>query len=146
VPGVCPGGRAGSAADGLAYTAVDASAPGVADLWPATGLGSSRRLGEALRLAAGGQTRQLGRGLGPMCVQYVAVPRAVAPASAVERTDGGTDGPGPAALAPAGALDGLIEALDGQLDLEQVAVDDALALYRNVVFGPIRGTGMDPAG
>jgi hypothetical protein len=79
-----------------------------------------------------------------MGVQYVAVPRALAPASAVERTAGGTEGPGPA-LAQAGAVDGLIEALDGQLDLERVAVDDALALYRNVVFAPIRATGIDPA-
>jgi hypothetical protein len=143
-PVVLPGGQAWELDDGLAYTAVDASAPGVADLWPATGLGSSRRLGEALQLAAGGQTSKLGRVLAPMGVQYVAVPRALAPASAVERTDGGTAGPGPAALASAGAVDGLIEALDGQLDLEQVAVDDALALYRNVVFAPIRATGIDP--
>jgi GT2 family glycosyltransferase len=144
-PAVLPGGQAWELDDGLAYTAVDASAPGVADLWPATGLGSSRRLGEALRLAAAGQTSKLGRVLAPMGVQYVAVPRAMAPASAVERTDGGMDGPGPAALAPAGAVDGLIQALDGQLDLQQVAVDDALALYRNVVFAPIRATGIDPA-
>jgi GT2 family glycosyltransferase len=143
-PAVLPGGQAWELDDGLAYTAVDASAPGVADLWPATGLGSSRRLGEALRLAAGGQTSKLGRVLAPMGVQYVAVPRALAPASAVERTAGGTEGPGPA-LAPAGAVDGLIEALDGQLDLEQVAVDDALTLYRNVVFAPIRATGIEPA-
>jgi hypothetical protein len=142
---VLPGGQAWELDDGLAYTAVDASAPGVADLWPATGLGSSGRLGEALRLAAGGQTTKLGRVLAPMGVQYVAVPRALAPASAVERTDAGAAGPGPAALASAGAVDGLIEALDGQLDLEQVAVDDALAVYRNVVFAPIRAIGVDPA-
>jgi hypothetical protein len=80
-----------------------------------------------------------------MGVQFVAVPRALAPASAVERTDGGTAGPGPAALAAAGSVDGLIEALDGQLDLEQLAVDDALALYRNVAFAPIRATGVDPS-
>jgi hypothetical protein len=144
-PAVLPGGQAWELDDGLAYTAVDAAAPGVADLWPATGLGSSGRLGEALRLAAGGQTTKLGRVLAPMGVQYVAVPRALAPASAVERTDGAGGRPGPAALASAGAVDGMIEALDGQLDLEQVAVDDALALYRNVVFAPIRATGIDPA-
>jgi hypothetical protein len=143
-PAVLPGGQAWELDDGVAYTAVDASAPGVADLWPATGLGSSRRLGDALGLAAGGQTSRLGRVLAPMGVQYVAIPRALAPASAVERTEGGTEGPEPA-LAPAGAVDRLIEALDGQLDLEQVAVDDALALYRNVVFAPIRATGIDPA-
>jgi hypothetical protein len=144
-PAVLPGGQAWELGAGLSYTAVEASAPGVADLWPATGLGASGRLGEALRLAAGGQTSKLGRVLAPMGVQYVAVPRALAPASAVERTDGGTAGPGPAALAPAGVVDGLIEALDGQLDLEQVAVDNALALYRNVAFAPIRGTGIDPS-
>jgi hypothetical protein len=144
-PAVLPGGQAWELDDGLAYTAVDASAPGVAHLWPATGLGSSGRLGEALRLAAGGQTTKLGRVLAPMGVQYVAVPRALAPASAVERTGAGAAGPGPAALASAGAVDGLIEALDGQLDLEQVAVDDALAVYRNVVFAPIRAIGVDPA-
>jgi GT2 family glycosyltransferase len=142
-PAVLPGGQAWELDDGLAYTAVEASAPGVADLWPATGLGASGRLGEALRLAAGGQTSKLGRVLAPMGVQYVAVPRALAPASAVERTDGGTAGTGRAALAPAGAVPALIEALDGQLDLEPVAVDDALALYRNVAFAPIRSTGID---
>jgi GT2 family glycosyltransferase len=144
-PGVLPGGQAWELGGGLSYTARDAAVPGVADLWPATGLGSSGRLGEALRLATDGQTSKLGRVLAPMGVQYVAVPRALAPASAVERTDGGTAGPGPAALAPAGAVDELIEAFDGQLDLEQVAVDDALALYRNVAFAPIRATGIDPS-
>jgi GT2 family glycosyltransferase len=144
-PAVLPGGQAWELDDGLAYTAVEASEPGVADLWPATGLGSSGRLGEALRLAAGGRTSKLGRVLAPMGVQYVAVPRALAPASAVERTAGGAARPGAAALASAGAVDGLIEALDGQLDLEQVAVDDALALYRNVVFAPIRATGIGPS-
>jgi len=144
-PAVLPGGQAWELDDGLSYTAVEASAPGVVDLWPATGLGASGRLGEALRLAAGGQTSKLGRVLAPMGVQYVAVPRALAPASAVERTDAGTAGPEPAALAPAGAVDEMIEELDGQLDLEQVAVDDALALYRNVAFAPIRATGIDPS-
>ncbi len=140
---VLPGGQAWELDGGLSYTAVEASVPGVADLWPATGLGSSRRLGEALLLATGGQTSKLGRVLAPMGVQYVAVPRALAPASAVERTGGGSGGPGSAALAPPGAVDGLIEALDGQLDLEQIAVDDALALYRNVAFAPMRATGID---
>jgi GT2 family glycosyltransferase len=144
-PAVLPGGQAWELDGGLSYTAIDAATPGVADMWPATGLGSSGRLGEALGLATGGQTSRLGRVLAPMGVQYVAVPRALAPASAVERTDRPSDGSGPAALGRAGAVDGLIEVLDGQLDLEQVAVDDALALYRNVAFAPTRATGIDPA-
>jgi hypothetical protein len=144
-PAVLPGGQAWELDDGLSYTAVDASVPGVADLWPATGLGSSGRLGEALRLGVGGQTSRLGRVLAPMGVQYLAVPRSLAPASAVERAGAETGGPGPAPLASAGAVDGLIQALDGQLDLEQVAVDDALALYRNIAFAPIRATGIDPS-
>ncbi|MGH9230002.1 MAG: glycosyltransferase, partial [Acidimicrobiales bacterium] len=144
-PAVMPGGQAWELEDGLSYTAVDAAMPGIADLWPATGLGSSDRLGEGLRLATSGQTSRLGRVLAPLGVQYVAVPRALAPASAVERTDGAPAGPWPAPLAPEGAVDGLIEALDGQLDLEQVAVDAALALYRNVAFAPMRATGVDPS-
>jgi hypothetical protein len=144
-PAVLPGGQAWELEGGLSYTAVDAAMPGVADLWPATGLGSTGRLGEALGLATGGQTSKLGRVLAPMGVQYLAVPRALAPASAVERTVGASDGRGSAALAPAGAVDRLIEVLDGQLDLEQIAVDDALALYRNVAFAPMRATGIDPA-
>jgi GT2 family glycosyltransferase len=47
-PAVLPGGQAWELDDGLAYTAVEASAPGVADLWPATGLGSSGRPGEEM--------------------------------------------------------------------------------------------------
>ncbi len=144
-PAVLPGGQAWELAGGLSYTAVETSVPGVADLWPATGLGSSDRLGEALRLATRGQTSKLGRVLAPMGVQYVAVPRALAPASAVERTVGAAAGPGSAALAPVGAVDGLIEVLDGQLDLEHIAADDALALYRNVAFAPMRATGIDPS-
>jgi GT2 family glycosyltransferase len=161
-PTVLPGGPAWELDGGLSYTAVEASVPGVADLRPATGLGSSRRLGEALRLATDGQTSKLGRVLAPMGVQYIAVPRALAPASAIERTDGDTSvgspasaiertdgdtsvGERPAGLAAPGAVDGLIEALDGQLDLEQIAVDDALSLYRNVAFAPLRATGIDPS-
>ena len=144
-PSVLPGGQAWELGGGLSYTARDAGVPGVADLWPATGLGSSGRLGEALRLAVDRQTSRLGRVLAPMGVQYVAVPRALAPATAVERTDEAADGPGSAAAAPEGAVDALIEVLDGQLDLEQVAVDDALALYRNIAFAPLRATGIDPA-
>ncbi len=144
-PAVLPGGQAWGLEDGLSYTATEAATPGVADLWPATGLGSSGRLGEALGLASGGQTSRLGRVLAPMGVQYVAVPRALAPASAVEGGDRPSNELGPAGLASAGAVDRLIEALDGQLDLEQIAVDDALALYRNVAFAPLRATGIDPS-
>jgi GT2 family glycosyltransferase len=143
-PAVLPGGQAWELGDGLSYTAMEAPMPGVADLWPATGLGASGRLAEALRLVVDGETSKLGRVLAPMGVQYVAVPRALAPASAVERTEAGSAGLS-GAVAPAGAVDGLIQALDGQLDLEHVAVDDALALYRNVAFAPIRATGIDPS-
>ncbi|MGH9287704.1 MAG: glycosyltransferase [Acidimicrobiales bacterium] len=142
-PAVLPGGQAWELDDGLSYTATEAATPGAADLWPATGLGSSGRLGEALGLANGGRTSRLGRVLAPMGVQYVAVPHALAPASSVDRTDGASGGLGSAALASTGAVDGLIDALDGQLDLEQIAVDDALALYRNVAFVPVRATGID---
>jgi hypothetical protein len=144
-PSVLPGGQAWELGDGLSYTARDEAVPGVADLWPATGLGSSGRLGEALALAIDGQTSRLGRVLSPMGVQYVAVPRALAPATAVERTDDAADGPGSAAVAPESAVDALIGVLDGQLDLEQIAVDDALALYRNIAFAPLRATDIDPA-
>jgi GT2 family glycosyltransferase len=144
-PAVLPGGQAWELDDGLSYTALGAAMPGVADLWPATGLGSSDRLGEALRLASAGQTSKLGRMLAPMGVQYVAVPHGLAPASAVERSDGSSRGSGSATLASAGAVDRWVQVLDGQLDLEQIAVDDALALYRNVAFAPMRATGIDPA-
>jgi len=144
-PAVLPGGQAWELGDGLSYTATEAATPGIADLWPATGLGSSGRLGEALGLASGGQTSRLGRVLAPMGVQYVAVPRALARASGVERTDGASGGLGWPAVASADAVDGLIEVLDGQLDLEQIAVDDALALYRNVAFAPVRATGIGPS-
>ena len=137
-PTVLPGGPAWELPDGLSYTATEAATPGVADLWPATGVGASDRVARALQLAADGQTSRLGRILAPMGVQYVAVPRSPAPMSAMERTDG----PAGALAAPA-TVDGLIDVLDGQLDLEQVPVDDAVALYRNVAFAPLRATGID---
>jgi hypothetical protein len=85
-PAELPGGPAWELDGGVSYTATEHATPGVADLWPATGLGASERLGEAVRLAVDGQTSRLGRVLAPMGVQYVAVPRALAPASALERS------------------------------------------------------------
>jgi GT2 family glycosyltransferase len=142
-PAVLPGGAGWLLAEGLSYVAVDAATPGVGDLWPATGEGASDRLGEALESAAGGRTSRLGQMLAPMGVHYLAVPRSPAPASAGPADAGDDDGP--RRLAAPGAVDRLVDALDGQLDLQQIAVDDAVALYRNVAFAPVLATGIDEA-
>jgi GT2 family glycosyltransferase len=123
-PDVLPGGPGWAWRDGLTYATSLEGTRQVRDLWPGHPDGATPRLGEALDLAADGRTTRLGRLLAPMAVQYVAVPLRPAPSPYAE---------------PAGAdTDALVEALGSQLDLEQVRVDEGVALFRNRAFAPAR--------
>ena len=123
-----PGGAGWPLGDDLVYTASTRSAvPGVADLWPTTADGASDRLGDALELAIDQQTTRLGEVLAPLGVQFVAVPRDLAPSDAADHD--------PAADAAAAALEG---ALAGQLDLQEVRDDRGLVVYRNTAVVPLR--------
>ncbi len=127
-----PGGDGWRLGEDLAYTAATGQAvPGVADLWPATADGASERLGDALALALEHDTTRLGRVLAPMGVQYIAVPRRLAPADDTSRTT-------PPQVAADRAADDLAGALAEQLDLQQVRLDPGLVLYRNTAALPLR--------
>jgi hypothetical protein len=134
-PSVLPAGAGWQLDGGLSFTTAQSATPGLEALWPATGAGSTDRIGDALELAVGHRTSRLGRVLAPMGVQYIAVPTALAPSSASPTSSAGM-------TVPAGAVADLRAALGEQLDLEQVAVDDAVALYRNVAFAPLRSVGV----
>jgi hypothetical protein len=140
-PEVLPGGDAWPLAGGLAYTTSGSATPDLGDLWPATGVGASERLGEAVTLAAERQTARVGHILASMAVQYVAVPTALAPETLGDEPPPAGDDATPT-VSPSTAVGDLVAALDSQLDLEQVQVDGALALYRNVAFAPLRATGI----
>jgi len=130
-----PAGAGWQLDGGLSFTTAQSATPGLEALWPATGAGSTDRIGAALELAVGHRTSRLGRVLAPMGVQYIAVPTALAPSSASPTSSAGM-------AVPAGAVADLRAALGEQLDLAQVAVDDAVALYRNVAFAPLRSVGV----
>ena len=126
-PELLPGGDGWDLGDDLSYTAsTGAAVPGIADLWPTTGEGASPRLGEAMELALGRDTTRLGRVLAPMAVQYVAVPRQLAPS-------GDTGG-----AAAAAATDELVAVLAEQLDMALVRGTQGLVIYRNTAYVPLR--------
>ena len=110
--------------DGVAYGTSDNSAPDVTDLWAGTAPTATQRIAESVTLAANGNTDRLGSLLGPMGIRYVVVPEALAPS-----VDGTPLVPAPAALTTA---------LDSQLDLRQLDVDEALRVYENTVWTPVR--------
>jgi GT2 family glycosyltransferase len=116
----------------LAY-ATSEGLPHAADLWPGPLEAPTDRIGSALQLAMQRRTSRLGGLLAPMAVEYVAVPRALAPTSSSQDVD------------EQGSFRGLATALDGQLDLERVDVDAALLLYRNTAALPGRAVLQQPA-
>ncbi|MGH9111929.1 MAG: hypothetical protein ACRDZN_06480, partial [Acidimicrobiales bacterium] len=138
-PSVLPGGPGWELDGGLSFTTSQSATPGLEALWPATGAGATDRIGDALELAAGHRTSRLGRVLAPMSVQYLALPTALAPSSSSPASSAASS---PGRALRAGAVDGLRAALDEQLDLQRVAVDDDVALYRNVAFAPLRSVGI----
>jgi GT2 family glycosyltransferase len=131
-PALVPGGQAWELDGGLTYTSVPAAVPAVGDLWAATGdTSGAARLGRALDDALRGRTSRLGERLVPLGVEYVAVPRRLAPSS-----------PGALSTAPTELLGVLAE----QLDLARVQVDPGLIVYRNAAFDPDRDGGVGLTG
>ncbi len=131
-PDLVPGGRAWELGGGLTYTSVPAAVPAVADLWAATGdTAGAAGLGRALEAARRGRTSRLGEHLAPFGVEYVAVPRRLAPSA-----------PGALSTAPSELLGALAE----QLDLARVQVDPGLVVYRNAAFDPARDGGVGLTG
>lgn len=122
-PRVLPGAP-WSLEDGLAYAVAGYPLPDLRDLWAGTPGSGGEAIGRALTLAADGGTRRLGNLLGPAGIRWVAVPSRPAPAA--------TD----AALAPPPA--GLLDGLARQLDLQRVEIDDALVVYENLAWLPVR--------
>jgi hypothetical protein len=114
-----PGGDGWELADHRWYTASATAVPRAGDLWPATARPGSPRIRRALDQALGHQTTRLGGLLAPLGVRYVALPRRLAPSDDTRRPDLTAD---------------LRAALAEQLDLERVAVDPGLVLYRNTAF------------
>jgi GT2 family glycosyltransferase len=110
--------------DGVAYATSDNGPPDVTDLWVGSAPDSTQLIAQSVTLAANGQTDRLGHLLGPMGIRYVVVPDRLAPA--IDDTP----------LVPAPAA--LTIALASQLDLRHVEVDDALDVYENTAWTPVR--------
>ncbi len=91
------------------------------ELWPIGDDDANAALGDALELALEAQTTRLGRLLGPMGVRYIVVPERDAPE--------GSAGPAPP---------GVVAALDRQDDLERRETDQAVSVYENEAWVPLR--------
>lgn len=107
---------------GIGYAITEEGAPVAQDLWAGSDEGRTQLLGDAVHLAADGETARLGRLLAPMGVRYVVVPQQLAPAPFA-----GGDVPVPT---------GLLATLDAQLDLEPLDVPAGLSVYRNQAAHP----------
>jgi GT2 family glycosyltransferase len=123
-PEVLPGGPGWAWRDDVTYATSLTGGRGVRDLWAGDAAGATPRIAEALDLAVGHRTTRLGRLLAPMGVRYVAVPQRLAPSPYADEIR-----PVPGEVT---------DALGAQLDLEEVRVDEALLLYRNTAFAPVR--------
>ena len=123
-PDALPGGPGWEWRDGVSYATSTEGARGLRDMWPGAEEGATRRIAEALDIAADRRTTRLGRLLAPMAVQYIAVPSRAAPSPFTDERR-----PVPPEV---------LTALGGQLDLEQIQIDPAVTLYRNTAFSPSR--------
>lgn len=131
-------------AGGLAYTVTDGDGPQLSQRWYVPANVAERDLGDALLLAADGQTDRLGHLLGPAGVRFVIVQTedvAVAPAA----TPGGIETPEVADLGvPAEVVRQpatLLTALAGQLDLRRsptIDREERLVVYENTAWIPAR--------
>lgn len=102
--------------DGLTYTTAWQGYPTAAELLAGPRWGATPQLHAALERLIDGETARIGHVLAPMAVETIAVP---VPATS-----------------DAGQVDHLLSALASQLDLQRVAVDESLVLYRNTAFSP----------
>jgi hypothetical protein len=110
---------------GLTYATSIDGPPGLADRWPATSRGPTRLLGQAVTLASQGRTTGLGHLLAPMAVRYVIVVQRPSPLDAASADTR----PAPPAL---------VSGLDSQLDMNVVTRSDAMTVYENVAWAPMR--------
>jgi hypothetical protein len=117
--------------NGLAYALSQNGPPSLDDVWPGTPSTATDLVRNAIELAGQGRTNRLGRLVGPMAVRYVVLPVRTAPAASR-----GRDYPVPATLTTA---------LESQLDLRRVAIDDALIVYENTSWIPARASLGAPA-
>ncbi len=111
--------------DDLAYATTDRGAPTVLDTFNSEPPGATPLLEDVLRLAEDRRTNRLGHLLAPMGVRYLVVPTQLAPTSTRSED-----------LRP--VPDHFADALDQQLDLEQVPVQDGLIVYRNTAWASSR--------
>lgn len=111
-------------APGLAYGLSRDGAPALDDRFGRDPATAESEVAAALQHAADGTTARFGALVGPLAVRYVIVPRSPAPAIA-----DGPDYPPPPDL---------LNGLAGQLDLRAVDIDDALVVYENTQWVPLR--------
>jgi GT2 family glycosyltransferase len=111
-------------APGLAFGTSRSGLAEMTDQWAPNRPGSSRVLGDAIKVALNGRTTRLGHLLGPMAVRYVVVPRRVGPRA-----------PGRALLTPSRDVAG---ALAEQTDFRQLDATNDLAVYENAAWVPAR--------
>jgi GT2 family glycosyltransferase len=109
---------------GVGYATSTGPAPDTTDLWTSASAGATPLLATDLRLASNRLTTRLGHLLAPLAVRYIVIPSQTAPA--------GTKGSG------VPVPEGLISALSQQTDLKVIPVDDALQVYQNAAFSPVR--------
>lgn len=108
--------------EGVSYGTSRDGPPQVTDrLAPAEG--RSGLLADAVSVARRGETARLGRLLAPMGVRYIAVPSDLAPGARRVRR------------APPAEL---LETLRSQIDLREVATDEAISVYENAAWVPAR--------
>lgn len=93
--------------------------PRLQDRWHPASAGLLARTRDAVEASTAHETSRLGQALAPLGVEYVVVPQSLAPSPF---------GP-PTAPTPA-----VVDALDGQFDLQRVNVDPAVVIYRNLEF------------
>ncbi|MEY2425424.1 MAG: hypothetical protein QOI61_996 [Actinomycetota bacterium] len=111
-------------APGLAYGTSRNGLGTLSDRWAPPRAGSSRVLGDAIKVALNGRTTRLGHLLGPMAVRYVVVPRRVGPKAA-----------GRTILSPSRDVAG---ALAEQVDFRQLDATNDFAVFENAAWVPAR--------
>jgi GT2 family glycosyltransferase len=117
---------------GLAYAITDDGRLELADLWVGEPSDAERDVAAAVRAVASYSTLRGGRLLAPYGIRYVVVPIADDTVSAVRR--------------PLPLPDGLLDALDAQLDLSRPLSENLnFAVYENAAWVPVAAT-LTPAG
>jgi hypothetical protein len=111
-------------ADGLAWSITDRPRSDVATRWALSPTTSDELVRQSINIAGAGDTIALGRLLGPAGIRYIVVALGRSPAAGGDLATG----------VPAS----LTDMLAGQLDLRRIQIDDALVVYENTSWIPIR--------